>query len=170
MLCQWNSNQKYNILFIFSTSGLGKTCSNVLYKDVKPNWKQEILDSHNDLRGLIARGEEPMLMGLTASDMMEMRWDEELARGAQLWADQCLWRHDSNNVCRFRVGQNLYQTATFPFLPLDNRTAPDWREACQAWYSEVNLLKKVMYDELFSKMIIHDICRIRIQLLGSDTI
>ena len=48
----------------------------------------------------IARGEEPLLQGVTAGDMRELAWDEELARGAQLWADQCTWSHDSNDVCR----------------------------------------------------------------------
>ena len=48
----------------------------------------------------IARGEEPLLQGVTAADMRELVWDEELARGAQLWADQCTWSHDSNDVCR----------------------------------------------------------------------
>ena len=36
-------------------------------------FKQEILDAHNDLRGKVARGEEPELMGVTASNMMELR-------------------------------------------------------------------------------------------------
>ena len=35
--------------------------------------KQEILDAHNDLRGKVARGEEPELRGVTASNMMELR-------------------------------------------------------------------------------------------------
>ena len=149
------------------TSGIGQSCDNVLFKNVETDWKQEILDAHNDLRGLIARGEEPKLAGVTASDMMELQWDDELAQGAQLWADQCLWRYDSNNICRFRVGQNLYQTATFPFLPLENRTAPDWKEACQAWYSDVNMLNKVGQIDLRNELM--TIFRMRIQQLGLET-
>ena len=53
----------------------------------------------------VAEGREPALVGLTAANMAELVWDEELARGAQLWADQCLFQHDSKDVCRFRVGQ-----------------------------------------------------------------
>ena len=149
------------------TSGIGQSCDNVLFKNVETDWKQEIVDAHNDLRGLIARGEEPKLAGVTASDMMEMRWDDELAQGAQLGSDQCIWRHDSNNICRFHVGQNIYQTATFPFLPLENRTAPDWQEACQAWYGEVNLLNKVGQIDLRNELM--NIFRMRIQRLGLET-
>ena len=53
------------------------------------------------LRSRVARGMEPRLAGLTASDMLSLEWDEELARGAQLWADQCIFQHDSNDVCRY---------------------------------------------------------------------
>jgi hypothetical protein len=45
----------------------------------------------------------------TAANMMQLVWDEELAVGAQLWASQCNFNHDTDrNVCRFSVGQNLY--------------------------------------------------------------
>ena len=41
--------------------------------------------------------------------MMSLSWDDELAAGAQLWASQCNFNHDTDrNVCRFGVGQNLY--------------------------------------------------------------
>ena len=35
-----------------------------------------------------------------SDDMMELVWDEELAVGAQLWANQCNFNHDKNDVCR----------------------------------------------------------------------
>ena len=45
----------------------------------------------------------------TAANMMSLSWDDELAAGAQLWASQCNFNHDTDrNVCRFGVGQNLY--------------------------------------------------------------
>ena len=45
----------------------------------------------------------------SASNMMSLSWDDELAAGAQLWASQCNFNHDTDrNVCRFAVGQNLY--------------------------------------------------------------
>ena len=55
---------------------------------------------NSDLRRRVARGEEPQLAGVTASDMVSLSWDTELARGAQLWADQCVFQHDNNDVCR----------------------------------------------------------------------
>ena len=129
----------FEVIFVFSNSGVGGSCGRVLVKDVEPSERQGILDAHNDLRGKVARGEEPLLSGVTASDMMELTWDEELARGAQLWADQCIWKHDSNDVCRFRVGQNLYQTGLFASDPQHVKVRPDWRKACQEWYDEVKL-------------------------------
>jgi hypothetical protein len=45
----------------------------------------------------------------SAANMMQLAWDDELAVGAQLWASQCNFNHDTDrNVCRFPVGQNLY--------------------------------------------------------------
>jgi hypothetical protein len=35
-----------------------------------------------------------------AANMMALVWDEELARGAQMWANQCDFNHDSSNICR----------------------------------------------------------------------
>ena len=62
--------------------------------------EQEILALHNELRRRVALGQEPKLAGVTASDMLSLTWDSELARGAQLWAEQCVFQHDSNDVCR----------------------------------------------------------------------
>ena len=53
----------------------------------------------------MAEGKEPVLEGVTAAGMVELEWDEELAAGAQLWADRCRFQHDSGAVCRFPVGQ-----------------------------------------------------------------
>ena len=35
--------------------------------------------------------------------MQELVWDDELAHGAKLWAEQCNFKHDNNHVCRFKV-------------------------------------------------------------------
>ena len=119
--------------------------------------RQEILSLHNDLRSLVARGLEPRLAGLTASEMLRLEWDEELARGAQLWADQCIFQHDNNDICRsqvistdlefpltvccrFRVGQNLYQAAVL--RDPDTETGADWEAAVSGWYSEVEMFRQ----------------------------
>ena len=49
----------------------------------------------------VAKGEERnMSAGATASDMMELTWSDELARGAQLWANQCKVVHDDVKTCK----------------------------------------------------------------------
>ena len=71
---------------------------------------------HNDLRRRVARGEEDQLAGLTASDMMELTWDTELARGAQLWADQCVFQHDNNDVCRSEISFIIFYIVKYFIL------------------------------------------------------
>ena len=34
----------------------------------------------------------------SASDMFELKWNNELAKVAQRWADQCTWHHDAERV------------------------------------------------------------------------
>ena len=59
--------------FSWSHGATASSCGKILKQGVEDNLKQEILDAHNDLRGKIARGEEPELRGVTASNMMELR-------------------------------------------------------------------------------------------------
>ena len=45
-----------------------------------------------------------------AADMMELQWDEELARVAQARADSCVFQHecsDCRRVKRFKAGFNI---------------------------------------------------------------
>lgn len=61
--------------------------------------KQVILDKHNELRRKIAKGEEERGVGgpqPPASNMRELRWNDELASIAQRWTDQCVWGHDKD--------------------------------------------------------------------------
>ena len=59
--------------FISSHGATASSCGKILKQGLDDNLKQEILDAHNDLRGKVARGEEPELRGVTASNMMELR-------------------------------------------------------------------------------------------------
>jgi len=97
--------------------------------------QRELVNIHNNYRRKVAKGEEPKLTSYPASDMMELVWDDELARGAQLWANQCNFHHDSNTICRFRLGQNLYESGSIGEQP------PAWDAAILAWYEEVEKLK-----------------------------
>ena len=49
--------------------------------------------------------------------MMELTWDIELAKGAQMWANQCLFEHDGRRTCKFNwIGQNSFRA--FFTIPL----------------------------------------------------
>ena len=58
--------------------------------------KDEILAYHNELRSRVARGVEPMWDGLKAANMNKLVWNDELAKFAQVWANQCGNGHDKN--------------------------------------------------------------------------
>ena len=66
--------------------------------------------------------------------MRELTWNDELAWGAQLWANQCNFGHDSASTCKYYVGQNLYISwSTY------GSGEPDWERAIKAWYDEVSI-------------------------------
>ena len=49
--------------------------------------KKKILDAHNKLRQMVASGQATGLNGEAlpaAEDMMELKWDDQLAAGAQM--------------------------------------------------------------------------------------
>ena len=63
--------------------------------------------------------------------MAELEWDDELARGAKLHAEECDFNHDKADTCRFKVGQNLYISG-------DGGTpVADWSRPVMSWYDEV---------------------------------
>ncbi|KAL5006300.1 hypothetical protein ScPMuIL_015106 [Solemya velum] len=93
-------------------------------KDVKTGGismddQNTIVDYHNRLRGLV----QP-----TATDMLKMTWDGELAMLAQRWSDNCVIKHDPANrrdiPGRMPVGQNLGYNYT------------SWTDVIKAWYDE----------------------------------
>ena len=121
--------------------GTSSACKKVLKKGVDEDSKKVILDTHNEYRRTVAKGKEPR-MRYEASDMMEFAWDEELARGAQMWANQCLFNHDSNDICRFGVGQNLYIAGLWKGASAAKKSEPKWNVALKSWYEEVSLFKE----------------------------
>lgn len=97
--------------------------------------RTDVLETHNRLRQSVAMGQVNGQPG--AQDMMEMKWDEELAVKAQQWANQCIFEHDeSRYLDRFIMGQNLglmWSTA-----PLDEEEG-DFKTRINSWFKEVSL-------------------------------
>jgi len=139
--CSLGGTNPYENTFCKNYKGVASRCRRVMAKGVEDSVKQTILDLHNDYRRKIAKGQESRLR-YTASDMMELTWDDELARGAQMWANQCDFQHDENDVCRFRVGQNLYQAGLFKDSPESEKIKPAWTDAMESWYSEIDQFRE----------------------------
>ncbi|GAB0091046.1 cysteine-rich secretory protein LCCL domain-containing 2 isoform X1 [Sergentomyia squamirostris] len=96
--------------------------------------KYEILESHNRLRQSVAMGQVRGQPG--AENMMEMKWDNELAAKAQQWANQCTFEHDpSRYLNRFTMGQNL--AIMWSTEPLGENEG-DFPSRIQNWFNEVN--------------------------------
>jgi len=119
-------------------TGIGRSCGSggVISNGIGEAEKSQILDLHNQLRSNVAIGLE--LRGRpgpqkSASNMMQLTWDPELARIAQRWADQCQFGHDiERGVSRFTVGQNVHEQSAFNDDPVD------FKRAIDGWYNEVS--------------------------------
>ena len=114
-------------------SGPSNACGNVYYRGLTQAEKREALEQHNRLRSRVAVGSTNQP---SAADMMELRWDDELASVAQGHADNCLFVHDCSDcrkIPRFRVGQNIYRAKDYRF------ESPQWRQVIDSWFSEINL-------------------------------
>ncbi|XP_024084997.1 venom allergen 5 isoform X1 [Cimex lectularius] len=132
--------QLVSYLIVFSLMGLSCACSGAkLLKSggLSCEEKRLIVDAHNRLRQRVALGKVPGQS--PAENMLEMSWDDELARGAQKWADQCIFQHNSQNdrrVSRFLVGQNLAMTWSSPH-PNSLGDKPDFETQINNWFNEV---------------------------------
>ncbi|XP_060556365.1 cysteine-rich venom protein-like isoform X2 [Ruditapes philippinarum] len=88
---------------------------------VSENEKKIIVDIHNTVRREVSP---------TASNMMLMHWDDEIARTAQRWAENCVIDHDKGYkryaFGRFSVGQNLAWGSW----------SMGWSKAIQLWADE----------------------------------
>jgi len=84
---------------------LGPKCPNAWTEPVPESDKKILVDKHNELRSLVAKGKA--LKGMKAKNMRKLEWDDALAEGAQLWANQCDYGHDTDrDTCDGFVGQN----------------------------------------------------------------
>ncbi|XP_077289006.1 salivary antigen-5-like isoform X2 [Arctopsyche grandis] len=100
--------------------------------------RQSIVDEHNRLRQSVALGQ--VSSQPPAANMMEMKWDDELAARAQQWADNCMTAHDQatqRDVGRFPVGQNIAATWTTRRPTSAQDATPDFNKQIHAWFDEV---------------------------------
>jgi len=114
----------------------GKTVDMSLKSSVTDAEKTFIVDKHNELRRRIANGEDDISSMPKAGNMMELEWDDEVAKIAQGWANQCYYDHDKCRItsdgCYDSVGQNIaVQGST------KANADADWAGAIQMWYDEV---------------------------------
>ncbi|XP_062536632.1 CRISP/Allergen/PR-1-like [Armigeres subalbatus] len=143
---------------------LGKsaqTCLNggvLLKSGLAPTDKYDILEEHNKLRQAVAQGLIPGQPG--AENMLEMQWDDELARKAQNWADQCIFKHDpKKKLGRFTMGQNL--ALIWSSASLEDDRDSDFPGRIRKWFDEV---KKYSFGAKFSLATGH-----YMQLIWADT-
>jgi len=133
-----------------------KNCENTIEGNMKYGVDDEdkkfIVNEHNKWRRIIAKGEDDRIGMKSAADMMEMEWDDELAKIAQAWANQCTWSHDKcrtpltnsiNDRCFKSGGQNNY---------INTGTMPYWKSAIWAWYIEIKDYHRDSVDEFKSVM------------------
>jgi Cysteine-rich secretory protein family len=94
--------------------------------DLTPQQEQAALDGHNEIRSDVASGrvgDEP-----TATNMVKLDWDADLARVVQNWVGQCSWAHNPNRTSEYGalaggntyVGENLavyLTTGSAPSIP-----------------------------------------------------
>ncbi|XP_069677996.1 venom allergen 5-like [Periplaneta americana] len=126
-------------------SGFGAKCgSHVKSSGVKRNEdKKAVVDAHNKLRSRVALGQETLGKPgpqPPAANMHKLKWDDELAKVAQQWANQCSFGHDAcRSVGRFYVGQNVYISST---LGVKETDVQEWDKATQSFYNEVKDFNK----------------------------
>jgi hypothetical protein len=105
--------------------------------DLTAQQEQSALHEHNDIRSDVASGlvgNEP-----TATDMVKLAWDDDLAEVAQGWVDQCDWGHNPNRTAQYGalaggstyVGENLYV-----YLTTSSSTPNIVPLALDAWFDE----------------------------------
>jgi len=88
--------------------------------------ERAFLDAHNEFRSITAlgnTGSQPM-----ATDMTKLKWNDEIAYGAEEYAAQCNFAHDNTDY-----GENLYATAS----TIDNLDSVEKMTAgVRSWYNE----------------------------------
>ncbi|XP_059607622.1 venom allergen 5-like [Phlebotomus argentipes] len=121
------------LITILATESTGCRNAALMKTGVTEHEKHQILETHNRLRQSVAMGQVRGQPG--AQNMMEMKWDNELAAKAQQWASECTFEHDpSRYLNRFTMGQNL--AIMWSTEPLGEHEG-DFPSRIQNWFNEV---------------------------------
>eukprot|EP00095_Tigriopus_kingsejongensis_P009558 maker-scaffold518_size150039-snap-gene-0.18 protein:Tk09558 transcript:maker-scaffold518_size150039-snap-gene-0.18-mRNA-1 annotation:"scp-like extracellular domain containing protein 1" len=114
---------------------------------------QRILDKHNDLRAKVANGQESRAFNSAngqpgAKNMYKLKWDPELAKVAQRWAQTCAGSHDSlRSTVQFSpAGQNMAWRASTA-----TPNGRNYEASIQAWYDEVDFMHPSIVDSFVSQ-------------------
>jgi len=119
--------------------GPSDTCTSMqIFNSFTAAGIEGIINRHNELREKVASGAETNGDQPSATNMMKVHWNDELAIIAQRWADQCTFGHDGErSKCDGTyVGQNAYAGYT-SWEETQDEIMGKVGDAVDAWYNEV---------------------------------
>ncbi|XP_008217621.1 venom allergen 5-like isoform X2 [Nasonia vitripennis] len=122
---------------LFPYDDPGPKCAAVENGDLEPEEIEWILQRHNSLRDGIARAWKSQYRPLPARDMMQVFWDEELAKIARRWALQCnIHEKDQcRDVEEFSVAQSV---SALDLQDAGNRSEMErLKFHLRSWYSQL---------------------------------
>lgn len=127
---------------------LENSCAKMKQVPLTAEEREFIVHTHNKYRSIVAQGSvkgQPK-----SSKMFELVWDEELAKGAQCWANACKFEHDH---CRKlpdeEVGQNIGMVGSTKSLAAVSGKQP-LGTVIKHWYDEVKLVKPAVIKSFVS--------------------
>ncbi|CAB4062448.1 CRISP [Lepeophtheirus salmonis] len=116
----------------------GKICAHGI---ISKEDQKRIVSIHNKHRSKVALGKEKRGVGgpqPPAANMYRLDWDDELAKGAQMWALQCPKGHDKNRITPEFSGENMWvgqnMASAWSSVKSMNR---DYEGMIKGWYDEV---------------------------------
>jgi len=110
--------------------------------------KTILVETHNSLRRKVAKGQESRGSSGPqpgAANMNELVWDDEVAKIAQMWADQCTtFEHTEHDMLLdgMDCGQNMAWGSSWGTSPDQFDLSKSLEEKVQRWYDEVNYFPK----------------------------